>query len=71
MAESTAIVSHNDRARRSHKIPRRRMTVWAAIYFAAYVAIPVLVLCLAGDVALAMLFRHLGLGCFGFWCWLV
>ncbi|MBM3600492.1 MAG: hypothetical protein FJX35_20010 [Alphaproteobacteria bacterium] len=70
MAEDTANATPAARRSRTNTIPRRRYTVWAAIYFVAFVALPILGVSLLLDLALAVIFRHFGLGCFGFWCWL-
>jgi hypothetical protein len=50
------------------EIPRRRFTLWAALYFAGLVALPILLLSLALDGALYLWFTH-GLGrCYGIFC---
>jgi hypothetical protein len=69
MTGETANAARTARNSRRISIPRRRYTVWAGAYFALYVALPILALCLVLDFALALVLRHFGLGCLGLWCW--
>lgn len=45
-----------------------RFTRWAAIYFFGYVAVPILVVCLALDAGLYLLFKHVFHRCYGVLC---
>ncbi len=45
-----------------------RLTGWAALYFFGFVAAPFLLVCLALDVALYFLFKHVFHSCYGVLC---
>lgn len=45
-----------------------RFTRWAGIYFVAYVAVPILAVCLALDIGLYLLFKHVFHSCYGVLC---
>ena len=49
-------------------IPERRFTPWAAIYFAVFVCLPFLSLCLAIDLVLYFVFRHAFDSCYALLC---
>ncbi|MBM3487159.1 MAG: hypothetical protein FJX67_11100 [Alphaproteobacteria bacterium] len=50
------------------RVPRRRFTIWAAIYFVLFVCVPVLGTTLILDVLIAVAVRHwLGV-CYGVFC---
>ncbi|GAB4179931.1 MAG: hypothetical protein OHK0024_18450 [Thalassobaculales bacterium] len=50
-------------------VPGRRLTGWAAVYLLGYVALPLLALGLALDLAgWFVAVRVLGAGCYGIWC---
>ena len=53
-----------------HVIPAPRLTRRALAYFLAYVAAPVLLLLLALDVVLYVVFRDLFGICYGVLCWM-
>jgi hypothetical protein len=50
------------------RVPRRRFTGWAALYFSAFVVLPVLVLALALDAILFLVFTRLFDSCYGLLC---
>ena len=49
-------------------IPRRRFTVWAAIYFLAFVCVPVLGVALVLDFLLYLLFERVFGLCYAILC---
>jgi len=49
-------------------VPRRRFTGWAALYFAAYVGLPVLGLAALLDIAFYFLFAGLFDSCYALLC---
>jgi hypothetical protein len=49
-------------------IPAPRFTRWALVYFLKFVALPVMLLLLALDVALYFVFRHWLDACYGVLC---
>lgn len=53
---------------RGIEVPRRRFTGWAALYFAAYVALPVLAAAALLDAALYVLFAGLFDSCYALFC---
>lgn len=50
------------------EVPKRRFTRWALLYFLSFVALPVLGLCLALDVAFFFLAKNAGWSCYGVLC---
>jgi hypothetical protein len=50
------------------RLPRRRFTAWAALYFAVFVCAPVLGLALLLDVALYLIFDQVFGRCYGVLC---
>jgi len=50
------------------QVPKRRFTLWALVYFVGLVALPVLGLCLALDVAFFFLAKQAGWSCYGVLC---
>jgi hypothetical protein len=52
---------------RGHRLPRRRFTGWAAVYFLAFVALPVLALGLALDALFYALSARAG-SCYAIFC---
>ena len=49
-------------------VPRRRITGWGAAYFIAFVAIPILAICFALDVAAYYVFERLFGVCYAIMC---
>lgn len=52
------------------RIPRRRFTVWAAIYFVLLVAVPVIGIALVLDLVIAEAVRAWFGACWGLFCFL-
>ena len=50
------------------RLPRRRFTGWAALYFACFICLPFLGLALLLDVLFYMIFTHLFDSCYGLLC---
>ena len=50
-------------------VPRRRFTVWAALYFALFVCLPVLIIALAADTLLYQAVDKPFDTCLSVWCW--
>lgn len=49
-------------------LPKRRFTAWAAVYFAAFVATPILIAALLFDVIFYLLTRDLFQACYAVLC---
>ena len=49
-------------------VPRRRFTGWAALYFAAYVGLPILAAAALLDAALYIVFADLFDSCYALFC---
>lgn len=49
-------------------IPRRRFTRWAALYFFAFVGLPLLGFCAAVDAALYVIFTRWFDSCYALFC---
>jgi hypothetical protein len=50
-------------------VPRRRFTIWAALYFAAFVCLPVLAIAFAADFLLYQAVDKSFGTCLSVWCW--
>ena len=50
------------------RIPRRRFTIWAAIYFVALFCLPVLLVALALDIIFYVIFQQYFDACYGLLC---
>ncbi len=50
------------------EIPPRRFTRWAALYFALFFCLPLLVFCLALDILLYLVFTRLFETCYAVLC---
>ena len=50
------------------KVPKRRFTAWALVYFVGLVALPILGLGLALDVVFYFLAKQAGWSCYGVLC---
>jgi hypothetical protein len=53
---------------RGHALPKRRFTVWAALYFAGLVALPVLLISLALDGVLYLGYARGLARCYSVFC---
>jgi len=53
---------------RGQRIPRRRFTGWAALYFALFFCLPLLGLAFLLDLALYLVFDRLFDACYGVLC---
>ena len=51
-------------------VPRRRFTLWAAIYFAVFFCLPLLAVCAALDALLYFVLKAAFGICYGILCWL-
>lgn len=63
-----ALVSKQNQTLRGRRIPRRRFTGWAALYFALFFCLPVLTLAFLLDLALYLVFDRLFDACYGLLC---
>ena len=63
-----ALVSRQGQTLRGRRIPRRRFTRWAALYFALFFCLPLLGLAFLLDLALYLVFDRLSDSCYGLLC---
>ncbi len=54
---------------RGFVVPRRRFTIWAALYFALFVCLPVLAIALGLDALLYVAVDKSFNTCLSVWCW--
>ena len=63
-----ALASRSDQTLRGHRIPRRRFTGWAALYFLLFFCLPLLGLAFLLDLALYLVFDRFFDACYGLLC---
>jgi len=63
-----ALASRSDQTLRGQRIPRRRFTGWAALYFVLLFCLPLLGLAFLLDLALYLVFDRLFDVCYGLLC---
>ncbi len=63
-----ALASRSDQTLRGKRIPRRRFTGWAALYFLLLFCLPLLGLAFLLDLALYLVFDRIFDACYGLLC---
>ncbi|MDJ0943975.1 MAG: hypothetical protein QNJ30_10940 [Kiloniellales bacterium] len=63
-----ASVAKQGQTLRRQRIPRRRFTGWALLYFAVFFCLPLLTLALLLDLALYLVFDRFFDACYGLLC---